>query len=414
MRRRVGRVHARDPKPLGLLISRIRDGEVLEPDPEERVVDEHLESRLIEKDSIAQADPAANVEETAADRRRDERDDEHGGGDGARQREPSEDAPGNARPTKPERRDDDRSGGDPNERAARLHDEHQREVEDRKNGGHSHQPRALPDEHENGRTGHGHHGDELSIEVRVAERGERARPRIGVDPLHRVAAERLLHRVQPRDRRGRADGPREPRRAARVIDRDRYGHGDEREDRVRREPEVTTHLSVDRDVLIFRGEGRHDFDRDHRVEREEQGRQRDAQAVAERDDDERPEQSPRERVGKARLRQIEDVEDRWIEREDEDRDLRADEEKRDLAPEDSAHDGPLASHSLLRGASRGARVGHYRALSKSSFARSKYQKPTTNRTIATPAEYASASHCGARPSRRARWYATMIEVIGLR
>ena len=32
----------------------------------------------------------------------------------------------------------------------------------------------------------------------------------------------------------------------------------------------------------------------------------------------------------------------------------------------------------------------------------------------TPAEYASASHWGARPSRSARWYATMIEVIGLR
>ena len=184
---------------------------------------------------------------------------------------------------------------------------------------------------------------------------------------------------------------------------------------MRGEPEVTTHLSVDRDVLIFRGEGRQDLDRDHRVERDEEGRQRNAQAVAERDDDERPEESPRERVREAGLRQIEDVEDRWIEREDEDRDLRADDEKRDLPPQHPAHnDGPIAPRSLLRGASRGARVGHYSALSKSSFARSKYQKPTTNRTIATPAEYASASHCGARPSRRARWYATMIEVIGLR
>ncbi len=175
---------------------------------------------------------------------------------------------------------------------------------------------------------------------------------------------------------------------------------------MRGETEVAPDLAVDGDVLVLGGECRHHFDGDDRVERDEHRRQRNAKAIAERDHDEHPEKPPRERVREARLREVEHVEHRRVEREDEDRDLDADQNERDLAPEDTARDGPTAS--------RGARPRHYRALSKSSFARSKYQKPRTKRTIATPTEYASPSHCGARPSSNERWYATMIEVMGLR
>ena len=172
------------------------------------------------------------------------------------------------------------------------------------------------------------------------------------------------------------------------------------------ETQVAPDLAVDRDILVLGGECRHHLDRDDRVERDEHRRQRNAKAIAERDHDERPEKSPRERVREARLRQVEHVEHRRVEREDEDRDLDADQNERDLTPEDTARERSYAP--------RGSRPRHYRALSKSSFARSKYQKPRTKRTIATPAEYARPSHCGARPSSSARWYATMIEVMGLR
>ena len=59
VRRGIRRVHAGDPEPLGLLVPRIRDREVLEADPEERMVEEHLERGLIQKDAVAQTDPAA-------------------------------------------------------------------------------------------------------------------------------------------------------------------------------------------------------------------------------------------------------------------------------------------------------------------------------------------------------------------
>src|SRR5204863_9637739 len=106
------------------------------------------------------------------------------------------------------------------------------------------------------------------------------------------------------------------------------------------------------------------IDGDEGVEGDEHGRQRNAKAIAERDHHGRSEKSPRERVREARLRQVEHVEHRRVEREDEDRDLDADQNERDLTPEDTARDGPSAS--------RGARPRHYRALSKSPFARSKY------------------------------------------
>jgi hypothetical protein len=93
VRRCVRRVHARDREPLRLLVSRIRDREVFEPDSEERMVEEHLESRLIEKDAVAQSDPSTDVEQTGAEGRRDEHDDERHERDCAGDREPKKHLP---------------------------------------------------------------------------------------------------------------------------------------------------------------------------------------------------------------------------------------------------------------------------------------------------------------------------------
>ena len=115
VRRRVGRVHARDSEPFGLLVSRVRDGEVLEPDPEDRVVEEHLEPRLIEKDAVAKADPPSDVQQTAAERRRHEHDAERHRGQGGGETEAKEHGPRQTGTSQPQWRDDDRSRDDPQE-----------------------------------------------------------------------------------------------------------------------------------------------------------------------------------------------------------------------------------------------------------------------------------------------------------
>ena len=89
VRGRVGRVHAGDREPLGLLIARVGDREVLEADPEERMVEKHLERRLIEEDAVTQSDPASDVEQAATEGRRDQHDYEGGGRDGGGQRKPN-------------------------------------------------------------------------------------------------------------------------------------------------------------------------------------------------------------------------------------------------------------------------------------------------------------------------------------
>ena len=115
MRRRVGRVHARDPEPLGLLISRIRDGEVLEPDPKERVVEEHLEPGLVQKNAVAKADPPSDVQQTAAERGGDEHGTERHRGQCGGKTEAKEHRPREAGASQPQWRDDDRSRDDPQE-----------------------------------------------------------------------------------------------------------------------------------------------------------------------------------------------------------------------------------------------------------------------------------------------------------
>src|SRR5438045_2831591 len=86
-------------------------------------------------------------------------------------------------------------------------------------------------------------------------------------------------------RRERPARPREPGRAARVVDRKGDADGDEREDGVRRQAEIATDLAIQGDVLVLCSERRDDLRRDDRQERDEQRRRRDANAVAERDDD---------------------------------------------------------------------------------------------------------------------------------
>jgi hypothetical protein len=93
------------------------------------------------------------------------------------------------------------------------------------------------------------------------------------------------------------------------------------------------------------------------------------------------------------------------------RDLRQPEE-----PDDRADEVEHRVRELLRELERGLieRPDVYSASSKSSFERRKYQKPSTNTASATAAEYARRSHSGGRPSRSARWYATITAVIGFR
>ena len=358
------------------------------------MVEEHLERRLVKKDAVAQADAAPYVEEAAAEGGRDEGNDQREGRHGGGEREASQRAPREAGPPQPEHRDDEGARRDPEERAARLDDQHQGHVQDREQHDDPHDPHALAREHQHRGARRRHDGEELPIEVRVAERRERTETRIEVDPPDRVVAGGLLNRVEARESGSRSDRPRQPRGAARIVDRNGDGHCDEREDSMRGEPEVTTDLAIERDVLVLRGDGGDDLGRDEGEERDEQGRRGDTDTIAERDDDERAQEGPCNPVREARLGQIEDVEDGRVERQDEDQRLHADDDERELAPEHSAHNGTFAS--------RGAPPGHYNALSKSSLARSKYQKPTTKRTRAMAAEYASASHCGASPSSSAR------------
>jgi len=111
-------------------------------------------------------------------------------------------------------------------------------------------------------------------------------------------------------------------------------------------------------------------------------------AVAERDDDDRPNSAQASPCVKLSFREI-DTFRMTGRREDEDRDLYADDEERELAPDHAPLDGPFPSRFLPG-------LRHYKRALEIILARSKYQKPTTKRTSAIPAEYASASHCGAQ------------------
>src|SRR5207245_1385487 len=113
MCRRIRRVHAGDPEPLRLLVTRVRDREVLEADAEERMVEENPKRGVVEQDAVTQADPATDVEQAAPEWSRHERDDEREQRHRGREAEPGQGLARQSRPSQPERRDDSDTCGDP-------------------------------------------------------------------------------------------------------------------------------------------------------------------------------------------------------------------------------------------------------------------------------------------------------------
>ena len=115
VRRGVRRVGSGDSEPLGLLVARVGDREVLEADAEEWMVEEHAERGLIEQDAVAEAAGRSDIDQPAAERRSGKHDEDGQGSHTHRQPKLNQAAPREACSAQPQAHDDRRPCDDPDD-----------------------------------------------------------------------------------------------------------------------------------------------------------------------------------------------------------------------------------------------------------------------------------------------------------